>query len=337
MVFTKNWYYEAVVAAVSILGLAGCQSTMKSDDFHADYQHPVDPPVVSREEVTIPMLSPPVKATFGLETQAEVLKVYQEYSKKGIAHTIHGDGFVTYPYDAYQKPIIQCAPFYLCVVELEEGEVINDIALGDSAHWQVSTALIGTEDQGSYQVSVKPTLENIATDMVITTNRRHYHLGLVSQTGKVSEIVSFYYPADTLKSAIQKGHHAFKNHEKANPEQNALSLMKRASQMNFHYRIHGDNPLWKPVRAFDDGEKTYIEMSAKSQHTELPVLYALQNHEKQLINYRYHEPYFIVDGLVEKLYFIAGSGKNETQVVIDNEALQHHDTQHDYPRRVNYA
>ena len=31
------------------------------------------------------------------------------------------------------------------------------------------------------------------------------------------------------------------------------------SQLNFRYAIEGDTPAWRPLRAFDDGQKVYIE------------------------------------------------------------------------------
>ncbi|MES2142123.1 MAG: hypothetical protein V4471_04460 [Pseudomonadota bacterium] len=59
-------------------------------------------------------------------------------------------------FDAYSRPIVVCTPLHLCVLQLEHGEKINNIDLGDAAHWLVSTSLIGSAENGSYQISVKP-------------------------------------------------------------------------------------------------------------------------------------------------------------------------------------
>ena len=234
------------------------------------------------------IVPPEINATFPLTTHTKILAAYEKYSKNGITETISGDGFVTYPFNQYSKPIVQCAPLHLCIVQLQQGEIVNDIALGDSAHWQVGTALIGTESNGTYQVSVKPTLAEIATDMVITTNLRSYHLGLVSVPHETSHIVSFYYPAETLQEAIGKASRGFTAKNNKEGEENRQSLAPHgiaASQLNFNYRISGHKTAWKPLRAFDDSEKTYIQMPAMSAHTELPVLYIIRNHEKQLVKH----------------------------------------------------
>jgi type IV secretion system protein TrbG len=294
---------------------------------------------VVTERIPVPTAPPPVAATFPLSTHTAVIKAYQQYSQRGVAEVITGDGFVTYPFDQYSKPIIQCAPLHLCIVQLQQGERVNDIALGDSAHWQVSTALIGTEETGTYQVSVKPSLGEIATDLVITTNQRSYHLGLVSEPGKTSQIVSFYYPAQTLAEAIKKASHAL-----TTPPQETFGVSKQydftpthianTNQLNFNYHVHGHKTAWRPIRAFDDGNKTFIQMPPQAAHTELPVLYIARNHEKQLVNYRYQQPYFILDQLFERAYLIAGKGRKQTKVMVDNQVWRNQYLQHDFPRRV---
>ena len=70
-------------------------------------------------------------------------------------------------------------------------------------HWSVSISLIGSVGDGSYQVALKPKLYDNATDMVITTNKRTYNVGLVSKEGSFTHIVNFYYPQETLQNAVQ--------------------------------------------------------------------------------------------------------------------------------------
>ena len=63
----------------------------------------------------------------------QVIKAYKEFTQKGVAKNINSEGFKTYAYDTYSHPIVACAPLHLCVIQLEHGEKINNIDLGDSA------------------------------------------------------------------------------------------------------------------------------------------------------------------------------------------------------------
>lgn len=259
---------------------------------------------------------PKVAATFGLGNDPEVVKAYEEFSKNGVAKNIRSQGFETFAYDAYSHPMIACAPLHLCVIQLERAEKINNIQLGDSAHWLVATSLVGSEQDGSYQVALKPKLPDSATDLIITTDKRTYNIGLVSKQDATTHVVSFYYPEETLTTAI----------EKAKQDENTVISQQAASQasvvdvdhLNFNYEISGDHPAWQPVQVFDDGTKTFIRMAPISERMDLPVLYVRRNHEMQLINYRYRRPYYVIDGLFEEADLISGKGRDQERVVIKN-------------------
>ena len=45
----------------------------------------------------------------------------------------------------------------------------------------------------------------------------------------------------------------------------------RLDSLNFRYRIEGDDPPWRPVRAFDDGRKVYIQMPSGLSQGEAPI------------------------------------------------------------------
>jgi Conjugal transfer protein len=53
------------------------------------------------------------------------------------------------------------------------------------------------------------------------------------------------------------------------------------------YANSGDNPPWKPVRAFDDGSKVFIEFPARIDQGEAPPLFVVgPTGESELVNYR---------------------------------------------------
>jgi type IV secretion system protein VirB9 len=77
------------------------------------------------------------------------------------------------------------------------------------------------------------------------------------------------------------------------------------SKANFNYLIlrqkHATTPAWCPLRAFDDGRKTYIQFPPKVAVTEAPPLFVMgRNGDAQLVNYRVKGDWYIVDRLFDK-------------------------------------
>jgi type IV secretory pathway VirB9-like protein len=68
--------------------------------------------------------------------------------------------------------------------------------------------------------------------------------------------------------------------------------------LNFRYRIEGDDPAWRPLRAFDDGRKVFIEFPTGIAQGELPPLWVISAEgDGQLVNYRVQGNHMIVDRL----------------------------------------
>jgi type IV secretion system protein TrbG len=258
-----------------------------------------------------------VAATFGYANDPLVAKAYQRYVRTGHMQSIKSSGFRTVAFNQHHRTLIGCSPLHLCVVQLEAGEQINNIELGDSARWLVNTSFVGTKDEGSQQISIKPKQVDIATDMIVSTNKRTYHLGLVSEKGKSSEVVSFYYPEQTLAIAVASAKLLQQSQSHTIDSSPQLSL----NQLNFNYQVRGSKSIL-PSRVFDDGRKTYIEMPASNSQRELPVLYLKQSGTIALVNYRFQKPYFIVDNLFHEAFLVAGQGKRQQRVNITNRKMR---------------
>ena len=70
------------------------------------------------------------------------------------------------------------------------------------------------------------------------------------------------------------------------------------SRLRFRYRIEGDHPAWRPLSAFDDEQKVFIEMPRGIGQGELPPLFVLGPDGKgELVNYRVRQNYYVVDRL----------------------------------------
>ena len=102
--------------------------------------------------------------------------------------------------------------------------------------------------------------------------------------------VSWEYPGERLLAL--KG--VNRDREAAAPIADNVAL----DQLQFRYAMTGDTPSWRPERAFDDGRKVYIEFPAGIAQGEMPPLFVVgPQGESQLVNYRVHAPYYIVDRL----------------------------------------
>lgn len=87
--------------------------------------------------------------------------------------------------------------------------------------------------------------------------------------------------------------------------------------MNFNYSIRSGDEHIRPVRVFDDGAKTYIQMPADLQHREAPVLLVVGSDGKgEMTNYRVKDQIYIVDRLFDRANLVLGSGKKAQKVEI---------------------
>lgn len=269
-----------------------------------NYQNFIAPKRIVQEKIPVHIPEQKVFATFNLSEDPKVIQAYKEYSKKGIAKNITGKGVEIIAYNPYSQPTIQCAPLHLCVIQLENGEKINNIDIGDSINWLISTSNVGTQENGSYQITLKPKATKLATDLIITTTKRTYNIALVSLEEATTRILSFYYPEDTFKENLKK------LSSQNNQDNNILTTTNiDINNINFNYTISAEKYAIAPVRAFDDGTHTLLEMPNSITENNLPVLYLNNNDKQELVNYRYKHPYYIIDGLFQKAALISANNK----------------------------
>jgi len=225
------------------------------------------------------------------------------------------DGRVTFTYGA-SMPTIVCSPLHVCEVELEKGEtVIDKPHIGDAARWKVAPAISGTGAEKTVHVIIKPTEPGLETNLVIPTDRRVYHLRLVSATSSYVPRTSFYYP-DSEQRAW-----ALQSDETERQKASLISDLPplSAEKLNFAYKFKADNgkPKFVPLRVFDDGTRTYIQMPESIKVTECPVIVLIGNDgSEQLVNYRFKHNFYVVDRLVEKAALISGVGQKQDRVLI---------------------
>ena len=187
---------------------------------------------------------------------------------------------------------VYTAPERVTDIVLQPGEMLGAVASGDTARWVIGDTTSGSGAGKRVHVLVKPYAAGLATNLVITTDRRTYHLALSSGTGAAMSSIAWTYPQDALIALKQAQEAA----AAAEPVAAALDV----DQLHFNYALSGNQPSWRPLRAFDDGRQTFIEFPASLAVGEAPPLFLVgQKGEAQLVNYRLRGRYYVVDRIFD--------------------------------------
>lgn len=196
------------------------------------------------------------------------------------------------PYVDGQIYHVLTAPEAVTDIVLQPGEVLGSVAAGDTARWVIGDTTSGTGPDKRSHVLVKPIGPGLATNLVITTDRRTYHVALTSSAGPALSAISWTYPQDTLLALKRAADIA----AAAAPVAAALDV----DQLHFDYAITGDRVAWRPLRAFDDGRQTYIELPAGLGATDAPPLFVIGDKgAAELVNFRLRGRYYVVDRLFD--------------------------------------
>lgn len=99
------------------------------------------------------------------------------------------DGKVVFLFGQVQ-PSVVCSPLHVCDIELEPGEIVRDVLLGDTVRWKVEPATSGAPGGQAVHLIVKPSEAGLVTSMVVTTSRRTYHIQLKSHATQYMARVS---------------------------------------------------------------------------------------------------------------------------------------------------
>lgn len=195
-----------------------------------------------------------------------------------------------YPYTEGALYRLYAAPEHITDIALQPGETITSVAAGDTVRWTVGDTTSGSGAEQRTHIFVKPFSAGLRTNLVITTSRRVYHLALESRPTGAMAALSWTYPQDEL-IALRRQQDAA---AAAVPVASGLAV----ERLNFNYAISGDQPAWRPVRAFDDGRQTFIEFPPSIAVGEAPPLFVVgEDGKAQLVNYRMAGRYYVVDRL----------------------------------------
>ena len=96
-------------------------------------------------------------------------------------------------------PTVVCALFEITDISMEKGERVFTVQLGDSTRWLIDSAVSGSGADRTEHIVVKALDNGLKTSLIITTNRRTYHIALKSSQKDFMPAVSFNYPGTSLK------------------------------------------------------------------------------------------------------------------------------------------
>jgi len=187
---------------------------------------------------------------------------------------------------------VYTAPGRVTDIALQAGEQLVAVASGDTVRWVIGDTTSGAGADKRTHILVKPFAAGLATNLVITTDRRTYHVALTSTAATAMAAVSWTYPQDALIALKQAETQA----AAAAPIATGLEV----DQLGFDYAITGDKPAWRPLRAFDDGRQTFIEFPPTLSVGEAPPLFLVDRQgDVQLVNYRLRGRYYVIDRLFD--------------------------------------
>jgi P-type conjugative transfer protein TrbG len=208
---------------------------------------------------------------------------------------------------------VYASPGQVTDIALQEGEQLvgtGPVAAGDTVRWIIGDTESGTANAKKVHILVKPTRPDVITNLVINTDRRTYHLELRSTERTYMASVSWIYPQDQLIALRRQNALA----EAAVPVEANLDV----DSIRFRYAIEGDNPPWRPLHAFDDGKKVYIEFPRGISQGEMPPLFIVgpEGKTSELVNYRVRGNHMVVDRLFAAAELRLGDRGSERRVRI---------------------
>jgi type IV secretion system protein VirB9 len=314
-----NDLFRKTALPLTLLALAGCASQGKppptiSLDEPVQAKPLPEPPalveVVAVPEV-LPMPAqlkplPEVEDAKPAPEPAEKVRVLRANAEARVAPTREGyvNAIQVWPFTDGALYQVYAAVGRVTVVSLQPGEELVTVAAGDTVRWIVGDTSSGSGAELRVNVLVKPIRSGLKTNFVITTNRRTYLLELASTEKTWMASASWEYPRDRMLALQRQAQAAIA----AAPVDSGLSL----ENLRFRYAVSGSNPPWKPLRAFDDGQKVYIQFPAGIAQGELPPLFVIgPEGDGQLVNYRFRSPYYIVDRLFGAAELRLGGDKGD--------------------------
>ncbi len=282
----------------------------------------------------------------------KAMKLANEWQDKSGTAIRGPDGRIMFVYGDSQ-PRLVCALFLMCDIAMERGEVITSVKIGDSTRWTLSPARVGEGDSFVDHILVKPAEAGLKTNLFVATDRRSYMIELVSSESQNMGEVGFLYSntnwsnpvTSTVQARTDPGGSTSMGLTQSMGDMAILPRPEKSSsglqvitvdptpvgesvigeELNFKYHISPSDVPWRPIRVYDDGRRSYIDLdSRKVGARSLPVFLVNDtNSRDDMVVYRYdsERSRFIVDGLFDQGTLMLGKGRTKKKVIIKRNEL----------------
>jgi type IV secretion system protein VirB9 len=177
-------------------------------------------------------------------------------------------------------------------IEFAPDERIENVAVGDSAAWQI------TPNRRASLLFVKPLNAHSRTNMTVVTDRRTYMFDLVAGASSPVYALKFRYPND---KPVQPATQAVQQVVAAAQPPAATTT---ADKLHFDWKTKGNGKLL-PARVFDDGASLYL---AWDKETPLPAILTQSEDRKEgPVNFRMSGEYIVVSPIPQNLVLRYGN------------------------------
>lgn len=283
-----------MAVVVAILATAGCSATKPPQISYDSNVPPLPASQSSVDDRPRPLHVPPAwtPTRGGKAGTVEATDAMARVEAANAAARVEPrrDGYFNavqvFPFSPGALYQVYVAPGQITDIALEPGEQLTGpgpVAAGDTVRWIIGDTESGNADTRRVHVLVKPTRPAIETNLVINTDRRTYLIELRSHDRPYMPSVAWFYPESRSARA------------RTTPPS---PVVPEIAQRRYRYAIEGDKPPWRPISAYDDGRKVYIEFLPGIVQGEMPPLFVIGPEGKpELVNYRTYGNVLIVDRL----------------------------------------
>jgi type IV secretion system protein VirB9 len=242
-------------------------------------------------------------------------------STTGLAPTPGANGVITFAFGTQQANLV-CAVLDGCDIALQPGEQLTDLKLTDKARWTIDPAVMGTGADMTVHLVLKPSDVGLRASLFVYTDRRMYHIVLRSHRTENMPLVAFAYPEDERGklAALQARQRAA---QQRTAERTIAGTADTLDALSFDYDYDNGPKELRPVRVYNDGRKTVVEMPPAMANGELLSLAVLRKEgglfsddKQDRLNTRFVNGRYIVDGLFDKAVLVSGVGSDQLRVEI---------------------
>lgn len=186
---------------------------------------------------------------------------------------------------------IWTSPMRVTALSLAPGESVLALAAGDTLRWQIAEAASGEGSTKQVHVLIKPMVQGLATNLVLTTSIRIYLISLRSGRAGAFNTAVAWTPAPPPPKSVEAP-------TPTAPPSEPAPLPDRLDS-GFRVYVRGTRPAWTPIAVVSDGHRTMIVLPPGLAQT--PALFALSpDGRPEMVNYRQAGDVLVVDRVLER-------------------------------------